>query len=95
MEDDIGARADELFGRAGRCEIRGHDLDRAGEYRLSRREHVGEREPLDRLSVERAGDEPLRQLAADHSGRPGDEDVHVGAEARALSGRSSTIRRRG
>ncbi len=40
--------------------------------------------------LQRAGDKPLRQLAADHSGRAGDEDVH----GNAMEGGAGGIRQK-
>jgi len=50
--------------------------------RRGRSDHVEKGELVDRLAVESArADEPLRELAADHAGGAGDENVHVRSSA--------------
>ena len=69
---DGGARG----GRIGN--IGGRAFDFAGEFfRLLRRAHIAEREPLDRPAVKRAVvGEARDELAADHPGRAGNQNVH-------------------
>ena len=50
-----------------------------------RRDDVDQRQLFDRLAVQRAvDDQPLDQLAADHAGRAGDENVHVAFPSRPI-----------
>ncbi len=79
MEDHVGTILDQLAAR-----ILARDVERVGvdfsaeACGLRRRHDVDQREPVDRLAVQAAvGDEALGQLAPDHAGRAGDEDVHV------------------
>ena len=47
-----------------------------------RRDDVDQRQLVDRLAVQRAvDDQPLGELAADHAGRAGDENVHCVSRA--------------
>ena len=80
MEDHVRPVGDRLGGRARRRKDRPRaPRSCAGKARrLTRRHDVEKRELVDRLAVERfVGDQPLGQLAADHAGRAGDEDVHA------------------
>ena len=63
---------------AGIGEIAGPHLHMVGEAGgPRRRDDVHQRQLFDRLAVQRAvDDQPLDQLAADHAGRAGDENVH-------------------
>jgi hypothetical protein len=78
MEDHIGPRRHRRSRRALRGEIGGGQLHPAGEARRPRGgHHIEQGQRGDRLAVERTvAREPLGQLAADHAGRAGDEDVH-------------------
>ena len=63
---------------AGIGEVAGPHLHMVGEAGgPRRRDDIHQRELFDRLAVQRAvDDQPLDQLAADHAGRAGDENVH-------------------
>ena len=78
MEDHVGPAGDSGTRRRGIGDIGGAGLDAAGKtLRLLRRADVDQRELVDRLAVERAGsDQPRHELAPDHSGGAGDENVH-------------------
>ncbi len=80
MEDHIRPLRDRLFRCARRGEIGGpglHVIGKAGGPR--RRDNVDQCQFVDRLVAERpVDDQPLGQLAADHAGRAGDEDMHSG-----------------
>src|SRR5204863_7680270 len=54
-------------------------IDLAGKSRrMVRRGYIDQRELVDRLTVEpNVGDEPRCELAPDHAGRAGDENVHA------------------
>jgi hypothetical protein len=102
VEDHVGAAGDELFGDAGRSKVVHDEVDRGRCRRRSGREDVRQRKPVDGDAVERAVfRQPLRQLAPDHPGRAGDEDMHgdslrrgracPGRPPRLLWHRASTI----
>src|SRR5690349_2466760 len=78
MEDHIRTAFHELAARVLARDVERVSINLAGEARRSiRRNNVDQREPVDRLAIEAAlGDEPIRELAPDHAGRPGDENVH-------------------
>jgi hypothetical protein len=79
MEDRLRPWRDCFGGFAGGGEIGADGLHLARWLRgRRRRDDVEQRELFDRLTVELArAVEPLAELAADHAGRPGDENVHV------------------
>jgi len=79
VEDDVGPFRHGLRGDARLVEIGGAGLDVIGEAgRPRRRDHVDQGELLDRFAAERAvGHQPFGQLAADHAGGAGDENVHA------------------
>ena len=78
MEDHVGPAGDSRARRRGIGDIGGAGLDAAGKsLRLLRRADIDQRELVDRLAVERAGSDQARhELAPDHSGGAGDENVH-------------------
>ena len=78
MEDHVRPLGDGLHGDGRIGEIAGPHLHMIGEAgRPGRGDDVHQRELFDRLAVQRAvDDQPLDQLAADHAGRAGDENVH-------------------
>ena len=86
MEDHVGPADDGSTRRRGIGDIGGAALDTAGEtLRLLRHADVDQRELVDRLAVERArSDQARHELAPDHSGGAGDQNVH-GSPGRQLS----------
>src|SRR5258708_15757951 len=77
-EDQVGPPGDRGARRRGIGDIGGAGRDAAGKaLRLLRSTDVDQRELVDRLAVERAGgNEARHELAPDHSGGAGDENVH-------------------
>jgi hypothetical protein len=78
VEDRVGAVLDQLAAGVLARNVERIGVDFSAEAGgLRRCHHVDQREPVDRLAVQTAvGDEALGQLAPDHAGRAGDEDVH-------------------
>ncbi len=78
MKDHIGAAGDRGACRFFIGNIGGRRLDLAVEPgRLLRRDDIDQGEPLDRLAVERAiADQTRSELAPDHSGGAGNQNVH-------------------
>ena len=78
MEDHVGPAGDGGTRCRGVGNIGGAGRDAAGKsLRFLRRADVDQRELFDRLAVERAGSNQTRhELAPDHSGGAGDENVH-------------------
>jgi hypothetical protein len=79
MENNLRPAGDQLCRSAGRGKVAGRQFGLAGETRgLFRRHDVGQRQTVDRLAVELSVlDEPRGELAADHSRRAGDQNVHL------------------
>ena len=77
MEDHLRPVRDERRGRTGVRKIGGHDLDRdrcVG--RLCRFDHVLQRHAGDLVLAETpVAQKPVGQFAADHAGRPEDQNV--------------------
>src|ERR1051325_1709031 len=89
MEDHVRSAGDKLAARILARNVEGVGIDLAGEagWRL-RRHDIDQRELVDRLAVEPARDgEPLGELAPDHAGRAGDENVHWCSSPELSSGR--------
>ena len=78
MEDDIRPFRDRLLGDAGPGEIACAGFDVIGKTGGPRRLHdIDQRQLLDDVVAERAVDnQPIRQLAADHAGGTGDQNMH-------------------
>src|SRR5580704_14829552 len=97
MEDHVGPAGDSRARHRGVGNIGGAGRDAAGKtLRLLRRADIDQRELIDRLAVEPAGSDHARhELAADHSGGAGDENVHSLPVMLREGGASSTPCRSG
>ena len=93
MEDHLRPAGDQLLRRARCGEIAGRDIDLAREARrLFRRHHVGQRQLVDRLTVELAVlDQPRGELAADHAGGAGDQNMHLTSSRYSFVGRLEAV----
>src|SRR6476661_8298469 len=78
MEDHVGATGHQPAARILVRNIERVRVDLAGKCRgMIWRDDIDQRELVYRLAVEPSvADEPCRQLAPDHAGRAGDENVH-------------------
>ena len=78
MKDRVRPVGNQLAARVLARDIERIGVDLAGEAcRLRGRHDVDQRELVDRLAIQAAiGNQTLGQLAPDHAGRAGDEDVH-------------------
>ena len=78
MEDQVGPSGDQRRRDTWRAEIGGKRFDLAHKFWRFSRNDICQRQPLDRSSADTpGGNERLSELAADHSSRADDENMHV------------------